>query len=79
MKHTAITTIHIAAAMKKEFQNTKQECAELEKLSESRLEKIKSLESQLNEEKVTSTQLYQNLDNANEELRRFKKEKEMND
>ena len=51
----------------------------MKKLAKSKLEKINSLEPQLNEEKVTSTQPHQNLDKANEELRRLRKEKEMND
>ena len=41
--------------MEKESQNGKQKRTELEKLAESKLEKIKFLESQLNEKKVTST------------------------
>ena len=79
LKQAAITTIHIAEAMEKEFENAKQECIELEKLAKSRLEKVKSLESQLNKEKVTSTQHCQNLDKANEELQKLKEEKKMND
>ena len=51
----------------------------MKKLAKNKLEKINSLEPQLNEEKVTSTQPHQNLDKANEELRRLRKEKEMND
>ena len=68
LKQAAVTIMHIAAAIEKECQNIKQEHVELEKLAESRLEKIKSLESQLCQEKVTSTQLFQNLKKANKEL-----------
>ena len=75
LKQSAVTTIYVVEAIKKKFH----ERAELVKLAKSRLEKIKSLESQLAKEKVTSTQFHQNLDKANEELRRLRKEKEMND
>ena len=64
LKQSTVTTIYVVEAIEKEFQ----ENAGLKKLAESMLEKIKSLESQLNEEKVTRTLLHQNLDKANEEL-----------
>ena len=51
----------------------------MKKLVEERLEKIKSLESQLKEKQIISTQLQQYLSKANEELQRLRKEKEMND
>ena len=55
MKQSAVTLIYVTEAIEKEFQ----EHAELKKLVNNKLEKVKSLESQLNKEKVTSTQLYQ--------------------
>ena len=74
-KQSVVTLIYVADAIEKEFK----EHAELKKLAKSRLEKIKSLEYQLNEEKVISTQLHQNLNKVNEELQWLRKEKEMNE
>ena len=51
----------------------------IKKLAKERLDKIQSLESQLEKKKATSTQLQQNLNKANEELQQLKKEKESND
>ena len=75
MKQSAVTLIYIVDAIKKESQAY----AETKKLAEERLEKVKSLESQLKEEKIISTQLQYSLNKANEELQRLRKEKEMND
>ena len=51
MKQSTVTLIYVAGAIEKEFQ----EHAEMKNLAENRLEKIKSLKSQLNEEKILST------------------------
>ena len=74
MKQSTITLIYAADVIEKEFQ----EHTALKQLVESRLEKIKSLESQLNKEKVTNTQLHQNVNKTNEKLQWLRKEKEMN-
>ena len=55
--------------MKKEFKNIEQERAGLEKLAENRLERIKFLESKLDQDKINNNQLYQELNSAKEELR----------
>ena len=75
MKQAGVTLIYVANAIEKESEAHE----EMKKLAEERLGKIKSLESQLKEEKMINTQLQQNLSKANEELQRLRKEKEMND
>ena len=75
MKQFAVTLVYVTDAI----ENESQEHAEMKKLAKNRLEKIKSLESQLNEEKIISTQLRQNQNKANEELQRIREEKELNE
>ena len=64
MKQSVVTLIYIVNAIEKESQ----EHAEMKKLAEERLEKIKSLEYQLKEEKIISIQLQRDLTKANEQL-----------
>ena len=75
MKQSAVTLIYVADAIWKESQAH----VEMKKLAKDRFEKIKSLESQLTEEKIISTQLQHGLNKSNEELQLLRKEKELNE
>ena len=68
-----------ASSIEKELKDQALERTSLTTLAEDRQQRIQTLESLLEREKATSTELQQNLNKANEELHRLRKEKEMND
>ena len=72
MKQSLMTMFYIANAFEKEAELQEK----IKKLSEERLSKIQSPESQLKEEKTTRAQFEDNLNKANEELQQLKGEKE---
>ena len=71
--------VSTASRIEKELEDQVLECASLTTLAEDRQQRIQILESLLEHEKATSTELQQSLNKANEELHQLRKEKEMND
>ena len=71
--------VSMASSIEKELEDQALEHASLTTLAEDKQKRIQTLESLLEREKATCTELQQSLNKANKELYRLRKEKEMND
>ena len=71
LKQAAMESVSVTTAMEKDFLNLVQEHNGLEKVAKSRLQRIQTLESQLDQEKIINAQLYQDLNTTKEKLQNY--------
>ena len=79
LKRAITMVVSTTSSIEKEFEDQALESASLITLARDRMQRIQTLESLLECEKATSTEIQQSLNKANEELHQLRKEKEMND
>ena len=79
LKWAVTMVISIASSLEKDFEDQTLDSTSLTILVEDRMQRIQTLESLLEHEKATSTELQQSLNKANEDLHLLTKAKEMND
>ena len=71
LKQAAMVSVSVTTAMEKDFLNLVQEHNGLEKVAKNRLQRIQTLESQLDQKKIINAQLYQDLNTTKEKLQNY--------